>query len=102
MEDYDELGYPSEEALDEIQKWPIGENWNMLLARVEELWSYESYVSRDEEKEHNKHISHWRFVTGGWSGNESLIGALQENRLFWRTCWWLSQRGGAHEFKVPN
>lgn len=36
--------------------------------------------------------------TGGWSGNEEIIGALQENVIFWAIFWYSSTRGGKHIF----
>lgn len=38
-------------------------------------------------------------VTGGWSGCEEMIGALQKNKNhWWMAHWKLSQRGGLFEF----
>lgn len=33
--------------------------------------------------------------TGGWSGNEDLVFALQDNRPAWAITWRQSRRGGA-------
>lgn len=41
-----------------------------------------------------------RMVTGGWSGNESVIAALQGS-AFWFFYWESSHRGGAFTFEVP-
>ena len=37
-------------------------------------------------------------ATGGWSENEYLISALQEN-IFWTLYWTKSERGGAFYFE---
>lgn len=39
-------------------------------------------------------------VTGGWSGCESAIGALEDG-LFWFAWWQTSHRGGRHDFEIP-
>lgn len=39
-----------------------------------------------------------RLVTGGWSGNEEVISALQDNEFFWQRYWTKTERGGAYEF----
>lgn len=36
--------------------------------------------------------------TGGWSGNESIIGAMQKNRMVWNFLWEQSRRGGHYVF----
>lgn len=39
------------------------------------------------------------FVTGGWSGNEEIIGAMMENRPAWLELWYSTTRGGKYEFR---
>lgn len=89
----DEHGYPTEKTLDAIKEWP-GSDFAGLIDFVGRAWQWED---------------RWHFdgkelcaITGGWSGNESLIGALQQNVLFWMMCWWASYRGGKFEFKLPE
>jgi hypothetical protein len=36
--------------------------------------------------------------TGGWSGNEDIINALQQNVVFWTKYWRTSKRGGFYAF----
>ena len=36
--------------------------------------------------------------TGGWSGNEDLIGAMQNNAMLWIMTWVSSRRGGHYTF----
>ena len=40
----------------------------------------------------------YELITGGWSENEEIVMALQENYLFWGLCWQESVRGGRYEF----
>ena len=44
----------------------------------------------------------YHFNTGGWSGNEEIIDALQRNAMFWARCWEMSKRGGEHVFRLPE
>jgi hypothetical protein len=86
-------GYPTDAALGKIKDWPHdGERgWDPLLCFVEDLWRYDHYFWRD---------GGFTFMaTGGWSGNEDLVGALQSNLAFWGMEWRLSRVGGLHAFK---
>jgi len=40
----------------------------------------------------------WELHTGGWSGNEEIIRAMQDNRVWWGMFWESSRRGGHYEF----
>ena len=40
------------------------------------------------------------FVTRGWSGNELIIGAMEQNHAMWSICWESSHRGGLHVFQM--
>ncbi|HWO88896.1 MAG TPA: hypothetical protein VNL98_07075 [Gemmatimonadales bacterium] len=42
-----------------------------------------------------------RFATGGWSGNEAIIAALQRNLMVMAMCWRVSTRGGLHIYALP-
>jgi hypothetical protein len=39
--------------------------------------------------------------TGGWSGNEEIMTALQDNAYFFLLYWQRSKRGGHYYFKIP-
>lgn len=93
----DEEGYPTEETLQAIRDWPIG-HYRQLLEYVRRTWYYPDRVWILQTLP----TLRYALSTGGWSGNEELLGALEENRVFWGTCWFLSQRGGYHEFEVPD
>lgn len=43
----------------------------------------------------------YTLITGGWSGNEDIIAALQES-MFWTLYWESSHRGGKHVFVVRD
>lgn len=94
----DKDGYPEEHELKRIREWPY-DDFIGLMEYVYDLWKY---------SEPNPGWCGWkqrgrtyRLHTGGWSGNEEIIGALRDNTMFWATCWFESKRGGHFLFKVP-
>lgn len=89
----DNDGYPTEEALERIRTWPATDLRGMM-AFVRELWAYPEYW-HESERDGKTVIA---MSTAGRSGNESLIEAMQENRIFWLICWQSHRRGGHYEF----
>lgn len=94
--------YPSESILDDIKAWSP----NGFKLQCEELKSlffeygrFSSEVISDEEGKKQIHVY---IATGGWSGNEEIIGALQSNFLWWSMNWQSSMRGGAYTFSCPE
>jgi hypothetical protein len=86
-------GYPTEEELEKIRQWPHERQWVGLMEFVESIWW-------NPEWGWTKEGTTYRISTGGWSGNEDLIGALKANTMFWLCCWQSSRRGGHYEFVV--
>jgi len=91
-----EHGYPAEVSLSEIAEWDILKTGVApLIDFVKRLgWNDPVKITSDEDK----YVV--EFITSGWSGNESLIGALQGN-FFWMLYWEESRRGGYYKFIVP-
>lgn len=90
-------GYPTDEALEKIQNWEIGPgdvDCKDLLDFVEELWYYPNYF--------NENNGVYEVSTGGWSGNEEIIGALYENFMFSISCILGQRRGGHYVFVLPS
>lgn len=93
----DKDGYPDEAELKLIQEWDIlkfSSSIKTLMDFIEDRWQW---PDRGFIRNKNKIELH----TGGWSGNESLIGALQDNTMFWTMCWMKSERGGHYWFEIP-
>jgi len=108
----DSEGYPTEEELNRIEKWDLLEGDNgkheklyALLDYVSDLWSYPDRVFmgrlRKDRLFNKKKIRTFYLSTGGWSGNESIIGALHQNFIFWAMYWVKEQRGGHYWFEIP-
>jgi len=85
----DKDGYPTKKELGKISVWDIND-LHGLMEYVEYLWHWEDYFERDG----NTYTLH----TGGWSGNEDIIGSLMSNQMFWMFNWYQSQRGGHYIF----
>ena len=93
-----DVRYPSEEELLRIRTWPAAEG-HELMDYVRERWGYADagYWARSETPESVT----YRLSTAGWSGNEDLVVALQENLLFWSMYWQSSRRNEHNEFIIP-
>lgn len=86
--------YPSEVDLKYIKEFdllkrPVKE----LLDHVEQIWEYGDWGFK--RTYHNLQLH-----TGGWSGNEDIIEALQHNFLFWGMYWQKELRGGHYYFNT--
>lgn len=96
--DYDELfdedEYPSDYALDVVSNFHGTPR--QLVELITYLWRWKDMVQVR---------AHWHgeidvvLVTGGWSGNESIISAL-DNTMFSFRWWEMTKRGGLHMYKV--
>lgn len=87
---FDKEGYPTKETLDTIRRWP-SDNYPSLFVYLKLAWQYgDEYVSCGK--------GYWTFHTCGWSGNESIIEAMQDNIMFWTLHWQSSTRGGHYTF----
>jgi hypothetical protein len=87
-------GYPTEEELKRIAEWDYKDLPGMMEF-IEDLWEYNYFGWKQEGNE-------YYLSTAGWSGNESLICAMQDNLMFWSICWERSRRGGHFRFQIPE
>lgn len=93
--DLDDDGYPTEALLSKVRLWPWQQGFAPLLDLVKANWNWgEQMFTNDGNR--------YAVSTGGWSGNEDLIEALQNNTMFWALCWVSSRRGGHYEFEVKE
>ena len=87
-------GYPDDQELQRIREWPH-KDFPALMEFVRTLWKWNDWGWSQQGRK-------YRISTGGWSGNESLISALEGNVMFWMMCWHQSKRGGHYTFIVPK
>jgi len=97
----DASGYPTTAALQAIREWTIRSpaDCHALLRFVWPLWWVAGWGWRERLADNTLR---YVLATGGWSGNEDLIRALQANEPFMRAAWVRSEPGGRHTFHVPE
>ena len=100
--------YPNDVEVKVVAEWKINNlaDCTKLLEYVRILWKYADRGYWIVEKGNEEHMLYTKTVysisTGGWSGNETLIGALESNWAFWTLCWYSSCRGGHYVFEVRD
>lgn len=94
--------YPTEQALRAIAEWD-GDmpGWFALIKMSwwSPEWGWREERSTDEITD--APLTRYRISTGGWSGNEDIIEAMQKS-LGWFFSWVQSRRGGHYIFEVPD
>ena len=104
----DSDGYPDEEDLDHIKQWEpcTTEGLLSLFRFIQGLWWPDDHYFIIDKRISKDRISKARYRrvvihTVGWSGNESLMSALQDNWIAWTLTWEQSNRGGHYILHVP-
>lgn len=104
--------YPTDQELFQIAAWPHTdpEGWFAFIRRAGNYWGDPepwgwtehggSVGERDDEIEDDPASRYYEISTGGWSGNESLLGAMRRNVPLWRLTWVMNRRGGHYRFRT--
>ena len=102
-------GYPSDEELETVRTWPVRSAADLTAAfeYVHRRWNWTDWgwhrASHRRREYRGAHLRRaYRISTGGWSGNESLIGAMQDNWMLWALTWRSSRVGGHYEFSIDE
>jgi hypothetical protein len=92
-------GYPSDAELDALAQFEGTPR--QFFAEVHRLWSYQDFVTETTiTGEFGTPQVEVTLVTGGWSGNESVVETI--TRTMAHPLWWyMSQRGGLSVYRVP-
>ena len=88
-----ENGYPTQETLDFLKQTRHYDDDIDIL--FEEL---KLFVNKNGKLFKDGYF--WIFVTGEWSGNEDIVNALYQNKIFWMQFWEDSFRGGKYVFRI--
>jgi hypothetical protein len=89
-------GYPDDQELELIEKWDAINDTEGLLSFIEPRWVH----GRWDLQKTNIGDIYLEVSTGGWSGNEDIIEALQRNFVFWSMYWHTHIRGGRYTFLI--
>lgn len=98
---FDADGYPTDEFLDRIAGF-TGTPHELLEDLTKAFGVYGDVGITPGDLRYRANTGYKvRMATGGWSGNESMISALQKS-WFWRLWWVSSHVGGGFEFEIPS
>ena len=99
---FDVDGTPTEETLEAIEKWEpnfsMGDPWADLFNFVRSAWNLDYGAIRNQPDENGEMMI--CFITGGWSDNETIQGAMSNNFMLNAMRWESSHRGGLTKYKM--
>lgn len=103
-DELDTDGYPTNVCLQKIAEWSCEdpEGWFDFIYSV---WAYHGdgwHTERGICSIFGTPLTQYFLSTCGWSGNESIIRAMQENVMNWLFHWVQSRRGGHYIFEVKD
>ena len=105
---FDKDGYPTEETLERIKTWPIDvmNDAHAAMEFVGQAWKWPDWgweVDPDFRDPDflDRPVRRYVFSTGGWSGNESLVNAIEANWMLQMLGAWSWRRGGHYEYRFP-
>lgn len=86
-------GYPTDEELERIETWGPNdlEGW---FEFIHSNWIYPSYFGKAGNL--------YEISTGGWSGHEEIINAMEKNYVCWSLTWQQARRGGHFLFEISD
>ena len=90
--------YPSDEELEKVRIWDAVKDPHGLIEFLKEIWHWPDWGVVCTGTRSMKLVLH----TGGWSGNESIVQALEENLMFFTLFWLRSDRGGHYYFRIKK
>ena len=92
--------YPTEEEVARVAKFKFNSpnsftEFMTYVKAIGKYWPQESFVWTQRGRT-------FSISTGGWSGNEAILDAMERNMIFWMVCWQSHRRGGHYQFKLPD
>ena len=91
--------YPTAKELRTLRAWNLSQGSIMeFLDYIRAIWWAPDWGYTLS----GKRVLRLALHTGGWSGNEEIIEALQRNYLFWPLCWRKETVGGHYWFRIDT
>lgn len=101
----DAEGYPDEQELKAIKKWDWMDVFS-LIDFIEERWAYKEWGFKKKWGKdsllNRSIVLKIELHTAGWSGNESLIYALKDNRMAMVVLGYTMWKAGGHYYFECN
>jgi hypothetical protein len=104
---FDADGYPTDATLDRIRTWPVVALADMVACMdfAGRAWQYEDVWTKEDDWEDpdwpESRKVRYVFSTVGWSGNESVVSAIERNPMLQMMGAWSWRRGGHYEYRFP-
>jgi hypothetical protein len=97
----DEDGYPNDEAVEALETVEVRSfaDCEYVLDTLQSVWRWPSYFTKGRMRLSRRR---WHVSTGGWSGHESLLFALERNWWFWMLAYESHRRGGHYVFETKR
>jgi len=109
--------YPTKKDLEFIRKYDVHKKpVKPLIDFIKSIWwmpswgftlgkKTDDYISITTQPDGTEKKSRSKYITlqlscGGWSGNESIMTALEKNEWFYCFYWEESRRGGHYKFEI--
>jgi hypothetical protein len=98
-------GYPHDIELARIRTWPLSglADYEAVIPHLGVRWSYPDRWHKEVAKADfgDRMELRYTFSTGGWSGNEDLVAAIEGNQMLQVIGAYSWQRGGHYEYRFP-
>src|SRR4051794_2904744 len=95
--------YPTDEELAKVEAWDG--DWRACFAFIRSIWwmpDWGWHEATTTEEGGDRPVTRYSISTGGWSGNEGIIGAMERNRWLMLFFWQQSRRGGHYIYELPD
>lgn len=96
--------YPTIHDLDRIAFWPH-DDLRECFRFIRSIWwasDWGWHEASATEAFGDRPVQRYEISTGGWSGNEDIVAAMERNHMLMALTWQQSRRGGHYIFELPD